>query len=362
MKLVVDLRMINMSGIGTYLKNIIPGILPLFDEVAALGNPEELSNFQWVSDIHVIPFTKKIYSIQEQLLYSKVIPVCDVYWSPHINAPLLPTKAKKIVVTIHDAFHLSSINKMSFAGKLYAKLLFNNAAKKSEFIFTVSEFSKSEILKYSGVKPGKVHVVYCGVNVSLFNERATDVAVNNLPENYLLYVGNVKPHKNLLTLLKAYNNLSNSLKTKYNIVIIGRKEGFITSDNELDTYISNNSLQDKIIFTGYVQDNAVPAIYKKATLFIFPSLYEGFGLPVLESLAVGTPVISSDAASLPEVGGCAVTYFNPYDCNELSSKIIFALTNPDASVQLLKNASAQTDMFTWQKSVDRHLVAFKSSI
>lgn len=363
MKLAVDVRMINASGIGTYLKNVLPGLLHLFDEVIVLGNIDELQKFSWFSRVTAIAFEAKIYSLAEQLQYPGIIPECDIFWTPHFNAPLLPIKAKKRVVTIHDVYHLSKDNEVTLFHKLYAKLLLKNAVNRSAAILTVSEFSKSEITRYTGANPAKIDVVYCGVDRLFFEGNKQPAgAVLSLPTKYILFVGNVKPHKNLITLLKAYNALEKGLQDNYKLVIIGKKEGFITQDSNLMGYIETNGLTNNILFTGYLEDYLIPIIYKKAALFVFPSLYEGFGLPVLEALAAGTPVLSSDAASLPEVGGDAVEYFKPLNVESLTSKISHALHQSRRTPEFLAKAEKQTALFSWQLSVENHIAAFKKII
>jgi len=360
MKLVIDIRLINVSGIGTYLKNVIPGILSSFDfdQIVVLGNTQEIVCFDWSKDVEIIEFNAKIYSIKEQLLYPIIIPRCDVFWCPHFNLPIFSIKAKKTVVTIHDVNHLTAIAPISFLKKKYAHLLFQNAVSKADLVFTVSEFSKRELMKYTTINAEKIEVVYCGVNKSFFDE-TNQSSSRTLPIDYILYVGNIKPHKNLIVLLQAYSILSAEYKSKYQLVIIGKKEGFITEDKEIFEYIISNNLESHITFTGYVDDSDLPAIYQNAALFVFPSLYEGFGLPILEAIASKTLVISSNAASLPEIGGEAVLYFDPKNHFELAEKITNAIENTTNRLFLLKQGDIQLAKFTWQKSIENHLNGFK---
>ncbi|WP_269224330.1 glycosyltransferase family 1 protein [Flavobacterium sp. IMCC34518] len=358
MKLVIDIRLINASGIGTYLKNIVPGILDIFDQVIVLGNTKEISRFHWNNRVEIIEFNAKIYSLKEQILYPIVVPKCDIFWAPHFNVPLLPIKAQKIVTTIHDLNHLAGVSPISMVKKKYAELLFQNAVKKANLIFTVSEFSKKELLKYTSVFPNKIKVVYCGVNKYFFQNTINDTDLK-LPSNYILYVGNVKPHKNLMILLKAYCLLSKELKSKYQLVIIGKKEGFITRDKQIDNYIKSHNLQHQITFTGYIDDLDLPKIYQEASLFVFPSLYEGFGLPILEALAAGTMVISSNASSLPEIGGEAVIYFDPNDHTELIQKITKYLEKGTDNSFLRSQSEIQLGKFTWEKAIENHIQGFK---
>ena len=358
MKLVIDLRMINVSGIGTYLKNVIPGIIENFDDVEVIGNIEEIKKFSWSVALKIIEFNEKIYSIKEQLKFSKVIPICDVFWCPHFNVPLFAIKAKKIITTIYDVNHLSGINKSSFLKKQYAKILYINATKKSDVIITISEFSKLEIIKYTGVDASKIQLIYCGVNQEFFSNRDIQLQKLELPTKYILYVGNVKPHKNLITLLKSYSILTNEFKSEYKIVIVGKKEGFITEENEIFDFINYNNINENVFFTGYINDSQIPNVYKKASLFVFPSMYEGFGLPILEAMSCNVPVISSDAASLKEVGGVAVEYFPPLDYKQLSIKIVKVLQNLTLQKDLISKGKQQIEKFSWQIAIKKHIAIF----
>ena len=358
MKLVIDVRLINASGIGTYLKNIIPGILHAFDEVTVLGNTAEIKLFDWSKNVEIIEFNAAIYSIKEQIQYPFVVPKCDILWCPHFNVPIFSVKANKIVTTIHDVYHLSINASISYIKKNYAKVLFQNAVRKSKMIFTVSEFSKSEILKYTNANSEKLKIVYCGVDKSFFRNTKFSSDLK-LPQNYILYVGNIKPHKNLIVLLKAYVSLPEEFKSKYQLVFVGKKEGFLTEDNQIQDFIISNNLQKHITFTGYIEDSEIPKIYHEARLFVFPSLYEGFGLPILEALASQTKVVSSNAASLPEVGGEAVLYFDPNNYLELAEIIKNNIEDSPKNEFLLAKGGKQLEKFTWEKSIEEHLKAFK---
>lgn len=357
MKLVIDIRLINASGIGRYLKNILPDIIEEFSQVVVLGNKEEIAEFEWAEKVEIIEFNAGIYSIKEQFLYPFIIPKCDVFWCPHFNFPIFPIRAGKKVVTIHDVNHLTGISPISILKKAYAYLLFKTAVLKTDLIFTVSEFSKTEIIKYTSAKTEKIKVVYCGVDISFFEEFKNEESLR-LPQNYILYVGNVKPHKNLIILLKAYSTFPDEFKSKFQLLIVGKKDGFRTKDDYLDTYIKSNNLEENIIFTGHIDDSFLACFYQKASLFVFPSFYEGFGLPILEALASGTAVISSNTSSLPEIGGDAVVYFDPTNYIELAQKIKDCLEDTNISQKKIEQRGVQLKKFTWKKSIENHLEEF----
>ena len=146
--------------------------------------------------------------------------------------------------------------------------------------------------------------------------------------------------------LKHINNL--------NLVIVGKKEGFITGDNEITYLIQNSSfLQNRVYFTGYVADEEIPVIYNLASLFVFPSLYEGFGFPPLEAMATGTPVVASNAASIPEVCGDAALYFDPLDMEDIAVKILKVIQNDDMKKTLIRKGFNQVKKYSWEKSANK---------
>ena len=148
MLLVIDFRMHKASGIGTYIKSLLPFLVENF-EIVLLGNRDEIVSYEWSKSVKVIKCECKIYSIKEQLELPLKIPKCDIFWSPHYNIPILPIRAKFRVVTIHDAFHLAFYDTLNFMQKIYAKTIFNQALSRSDVVFSVSEFSRIEILKYT---------------------------------------------------------------------------------------------------------------------------------------------------------------------------------------------------------------------
>ena len=222
--LCIDARMARSSGIGTCIRQLVP----FFNQppyrvillVGSLGQP-------WCKDIEQICFDAKIYSIREQLLFPLKIPRCDLFWSPHYNVPLLPIRAKKRIVTIHDVCHLALANTFSFAEKTYAKFVMNRAMCLSDAIVTDSIFSRDEMLKYLGNPNTKIQIVPVGVSQSQF-QRVIDPSTlatlrkkYRLPEKFVLFVGNLKPHKNLSGLLSAFSQISNP---QLALVIVGKSK------------------------------------------------------------------------------------------------------------------------------------------
>lgn len=322
MNITIDARMINASGIGTVIKNVLKRMIYLKPEwqFNILGDEKELSYFDFLKEknVKIIDCKAAIYSIKEQLKLIQYIPkTTDVFWSPHYNIPIF--YSGKLIVTVHDVFHLAMPQFVQgIHKKIYAKFMFNRVKKQANQIITVSQFTADELYRIVGVPKEKIKVIYNGIDEDWFNIKLGK-RVYNKP--YILYVGNVKPHKNLITLIKAFSEVKD--KIEQDLIIVGKKDGFITGDNKLNEFINNN--KDRIIFTGYVKDNILKQYYKQADIFVFPSLYEGFGLPPLEALAAGCKkIICSDIPAIREIYNNSIIYFNPYSVDDISRTLIQA--------------------------------------
>ncbi|MEW6108485.1 MAG: glycosyltransferase family 1 protein [Nitrospirota bacterium] len=363
-EIAVDARMINASGIGTYLQNILPAICSTYNTVL-LGDRKELQPYK----ADVIEFSAPIYSIKELATLPFKIPACKVFWSPHFNVPIIALPAKHVVTTIHDVFHLAFFNTLNSKQKVYAKFFYNHAAKQSDAIITVSNFSKQEISKYTSAKAEQIKVIYNGVHQNTFARAfsATEAEEINrkyaLPQRYILFVGNVKPHKNLITLIEALDAV---LKKDENLflVIVGKKDGFITGDHQVGKLIEDSQLlKERTQFTGFAEQEDLPFIYQRASLFVMPSLYEGFGLPPLEAMSANTLTAVSDQASLPEVCKNGALYFNPYDKKAIRHVIEKALNlTTEEETELKRKASEVSQSYSWEKARQEHIKLFNEYI
>ena len=327
--LCLDARMYRHSGIGVYLLQQIRQLqldptIDLILLVPQLNIPE-------FRGIRQIKFNAAIYTLKEQWLFPFRIPRCDIFWSPHYNVPLMRVKASERWVTVHDIYHLRFGHTLSFFQRWYAHILMKAAVSLSKKIYTVSVFSKKEILDYFDVEE-KIQVIPNVVETEKFSrfypaESVKDVLTKyKIKTPYILFVGNIKQHKNVITLIQAFECIMNEIMS-FTLVIVGQKEGFITGDNEVGQYIQTHpDLLGRICFTDQVLHDELPMLYQQADLFVFPSLYEGFGYPPLEALAAGTNVLCSNAGPMPEVCGDRVTYFNPTDVQALASLMVKALS------------------------------------
>jgi len=346
--LAIDCRMYNVSGIGTYLKNVLAGLIASDRYLITCLGYEELRKESWFNRVTFIPLKSRVLHPSEQLEIYRKVPKCDIYFTPHFNTPWIkPRRVKKLVSTIHDVYHLANPEKYSKFLLSYIRLLVWFTVRNASKIITVSNFSRKEIIRFFPRAEEKLVVSHLGVTSDFDN--GTTTATDG---KYLLYVGNVKPHKNIDAVIKALPLLKDK---DVRLIIIGKKEGFYSQYANTDALIA--TLKDRVIFTGYVDDKLLKQYYRNAALFVFPSKYEGFGLPVLEAMKFKIPIIASEAASIPEVGGDAIHYFNPGNVEEIAGMIDDVLAGKLSFDY--NRYDAQLRRFDWAKTIETHLNILK---
>lgn len=224
---------------------------------------------------------------------------------------------------------------------------------KVDAIITISEFIKKEIISLLGINPAKIYVTPLGVDHSF---TPGGKVMKELPNKYILFLGNLEPRKNLLTLLNAYRSIPGNLRDRYPLVIAGAS-GWHTK--ELKKTLRLFQSDEKPILTGYVPQKLLPSLYRGASLFVYPSFYEGFGLPIIEAMASGVPVITSNISSFPEVVGDAGLLVNPYDADELKEAMIKVLEDPKIRKELSEKGMERAKLFSWEKCASGTLTVYQ---
>jgi len=342
----IDLRMYRMSGIGRYLRNLIPLVLPLIQSkrIRVIGDPVELRMQGWSGDsrIEVFASSAGVYGFQEQaLVWSGAFRDTDLLWVPHYSAPLL--YSGKLAVTIHDVCHLALPESLkNTVERMYARVLFWSVARKADAIFCVSEFTAREVQRYLNVPESKIKVTYLGRDAKWDTRVSPHVEDDGVP--YFLFVGNVKPNKNLIVLLKAFREVIERIP--HRLVIVGRTAEMKTVDGNVMKETAG--LGNRVHFTGEISDEELMRYYQGAEALVFPSLYEGFGLPLLEAMSSGCPVLCSNASSLPEVGGDAVLYFDPRSTANLAAELLRFAQTPEMRSQLVELGRSRLEMFSYE--------------
>ena len=247
-KIAIDCRMINNSGVGTYLREILPYLLETQNKFLLIGNKEKLKEFLKYGNTEILECDIKIFSLQELFLFPvKKINQCDVYYSPNFNIALgikVP-----IYLTIHDVIFLDMPELTSKLGYIIRKFYYKLAYKKSQEIFTVSNFSRKRIEEHLG-KEKKIIVTYNGVSKYILEKSNEEY----IKKDYIIFVGNIKKHKGLKTLLEAFKLVKKVDKT-LKLVIVGNQNNFRTKDKKVIKLLEDKTLHRDIIFTGYIDNN-----------------------------------------------------------------------------------------------------------
>ncbi|EKE20082.1 MAG: glycosyl transferase, group 1 [uncultured bacterium] len=277
----------------------------------------------------------------------------EVLWIGLHNLPWFRRPSLKTVVTIHDLAFKFFPEYFTRKDLFKLNLLADHAIKKADKIIAISNSTKKDILKlYPEVSVEKISVVHHGFNAELFQKEipledsARILETYNLkPETYLLYIGAIQPRKNLEVLISAFEKIKES-KPELKLVFAGEKAWMWEG---VAKRIENSSFKKDIIITGKVPFCDMPVLLKNASIFVFPSLYEGFGIPVLEAFASGVPVICANNSSLPEVGGDASLYFEGNSATDLQEKIQSILESPALREELVKRGTERVKEFSWEK-------------
>lgn len=337
----------NWSGIGRYCTNLIKQFssMDLRDDLSLITS---LDDDNKLNDFPKIKCASKVYGIKEQIeiptlsLKNKI----DLYHFPHFVFPVI--NYGKTILTIHDLTPLLFPEYFSKTARFYMKSLISIAKYRANKIIAVSNNTKHDLIEKFKFPEHKIKVIYNGVEECYrVNKNKEDLNYIKMKyktgDRFILYVGNIKPHKNIPRLLKALARLSIDIK----LVIVGRKD---KAYDKVFKVIKEEKLQNRVIFTGFVPDDDLINIYNAATVFIYPSLYEGFGLPPLEAMACGTPVITSNVSSLPEVVGNAAITVDPYDIEKIAFSMTEILTNSSLQDKLIKKGKERVNLFSWKKT------------
>jgi glycosyltransferase involved in cell wall biosynthesis len=394
MKIGIDARFYGPvgKGLGRYTQEVVDNIIKITAaETADSGEAEFfyvifLSPDNFDEFTAVAPNIKKVklscawYGWKEQLVFPWAIwrENLDLVHFPHFNVPILtPTK---FIVTIHDLIltHFPTVrattrHRFWYYFKNFAyHLVILSALRRAQKIITVSEFTKADIRDKFAVAADKIVVTYEGVanlakgHDSLFVAKLDNqetLAAYHIPNHkFLLYVGNAYPHKNLEILLKVFVRLQ-AVSPGYRLVLVGKLDYFYariqTAARALNLWQPGN-INSPVIFPGYVPDAQLAVFYAEAQLYIFPSLYEGFGLPPLEAMAQGCPVVSSDRSSLPEILGDAAVYFNPIGEADMLEKIQQVLNNQDLAADLRQRGRDQAKKYNWWECANQTLAVYRA--
>lgn len=379
-------------GSGRYINNLIKNLLMIennddfksiksgsnsWDEYVFTGNYTTDENLHIFEDL-INSFPQKKISLNFNLISQrqlekagqKKFPAIEMkgFKSDILHCPdyiIPPTFNKNIVLTIHDMsfFRFPEFNFEWFVKK-YQKMVAQNA-KKAKFIIADSLSTKNDIVKYLKTDPSKINVVYLASEdiFKILDEDDIDIKVlqkYGINSNFILSVGTIEPRKNFKTLIRAFDLLKKKYKFKNLKLVIAGKTGW-KSEETFDIY-NNSKNKENIIFTGEISDYDLVQLYNMASIFVYPSIFEGFGFPVLEAMSCGLPVIASNTSSIPEVLQHPDLLFNPFDEKEICIKMDEILLNDNLNSYVRKQCLINSKKFSWSKTAAETLAVYRNCI
>lgn len=369
MKIGIDARVIDKyPGLGRACINLIKGIASIdkknryliFGSSSSLGFLKGYHNFQ------IIEVGFPVLSLRTLLRFGRIVEKegADILHSPFQITTIFPSCP--MVITVHDMMDLFYNDAFShhpfyidFALRAFFRFAIPRTVSKATKIIAVSENTKRDIIKYLHTPNEKVKVVLHGVEETfrpIQDEKLWRKVRKKyrLPERYVLYLGSTKPYKNLGNALEAFAKLKRLEDNPEDIrLVIGGLRHFTRSN--LDEKIENYGIETDVVNIGYVAEEDLPVVYSMAELFLFPSLWEGFGLPALEAMACGVPVVTSNTSSLPEVVGDAGILVNPEDTNAIARGMQRLLNDRILKKKLAKKSIERARRFSWEEAAKKTL-------
>jgi len=323
----------------------------------------ELLNVEETPNLHLIvlpDISPSMRLLWEQISFPKLAinQHLDLLHSLHYTMPL--AYPGRTVVTFHDMTFFLFPHHHTLPKRYFFRFFIRASSRQAVALIADSESTRQDAIRLVGVSPGKIFTVQLGVTQEFRPMRDNTILQQarqkyHLPEHYLLYVGMIEPRKNLPTLLQAYAAVADQMPD-HRLVVVGPKGWMV--ENILQQAGQLN-ISDKVYFTGYVEQVDLPLIYNMADVFIYPSVYEGFGLPVLEAMACGTPVITSNVSSMPEIIGDAGVLVTPNDSQALARSLLELINDPMERQRLSIRGLERAAAFTWKRTAEKTIAVYR---
>ncbi|HSF42390.1 MAG TPA: glycosyltransferase family 1 protein [Thermoanaerobaculia bacterium] len=357
----IDARKIQDFGIGTYVRNLVRSLAAIDSEnryvlLAKPADQESLrdlpANFQVATESSPVYSVREIVALSWHLYRRKL----DLYHSTHYVLPAW--LQSKVVVTIHDIIHLLYPEFLpSNLAFLYAQRMIRRSLTRGDRIIAVSQNTRSDLMHHFDVDGRKIQVVHNGVE-DIFRKPLPPEDLDRwlrdlgISRPYLLFVGNPKPHKNLDNVVKAYARARRLAQFDAPLICVGHRDGSEFKIRQRAEYLG---VGDRVRLLGHVAQEALPAIYQGATLFLYPTLYEGFGLPVIEAMASGVAVITSNTSALKEIAEGYAHLVDPLDIDGMAKAIARCMGDPEHRASLAKLGLRRSEDFRWDRAARKTL-------
>lgn len=364
----IDARKIQDFGIGTYVRNLIQGLARIDSDnrYILLCRPQDRDLLRGLPEnFFPVAESAPVYSVRELVALSWHLWNfgLDLYHSTHYVLPAFVRSP--VVVTIHDIIHLLYPDFLpSRFAFLYAQQMIRRSLTRGDRVIAVSQNTRTDLMQYFDIDGRRIEVVYNGVDET-FRQKRADEEVERWLRNlgierpYLLFVGNPKPHKNLDNVVKAYARARQLTSMDVPLVCVGARSGSEFKIRQRAEYLG---IADKVRLLGHVAQEALPAIYQGASLFLYPTLYEGFGLPVVEAMASGVPVITSNNSALKEIAEGYASLVDPLDIEGMAKAIAYLMGDPERRANLARLGARRAEDFRWDETARRTLEIYLSVI
>ena len=372
MKIGIDARMYSseFTGIGRYVYELVQQLLEIDkkNEYVLFMNQPEFDEFEPKSKrITKVLVNAKHYSLAEQVRFWWKIRKAkvDLMHFTHFNAPIL--YRRPTVVTIHDltlSFYPGKKMNSWFYRMAYNAVL-QNAAKHASRIISVSKNTKQDLIDITHTSPSKVEVVYEGVGDNFGPREDKEALMDmlkkyNITKEFMLYTGVWRSHKNLVNMIRAFGLLCEDEGFEPQLVITGQENPYYP---EIKRTVTELGLEHKVIFTGLVPEDELVALYQAAKMYVFPSLYEGFGLPPLEAMRCGTPVIASKVSCIPEICGEEnALFFDPYDPEDIANTMRKLWLDEELARELRERGLVHSRKFSWKKMAEKTMEVYTEAL
>ena len=362
----------NYTGLGNYARNLLSGLAEFYQEneyhlyvPSVIRNNETnifLNNptFKTHASHAAIKAYWRSFSICHQLKEDGI----ELFHGLSHELPLnISSSGIKSIVTCHDLISLKFPEWYPALDRMMYNFKFKRSCRNADTIIAISENTKNDIIKYYAIDPQKIQVVYPSFdNVFLQSKDSSENEIIlkqlALPKDYLLYVGSVTERKNLLSIIKAIEMLS--AENQLPLVVVGNGRGY---KKKIQEYISEKNLKQKIIWLENISDNTIlRAIYQQAQIFIYPSFYEGFGMPVMEAMLCKTPVITSNTSSLPEAGGPDSFYVDPQSAEQIAEGIEKILSDEALRNTMIEKGFSYVQKFSGKKTASDIISVYQQTL
>ncbi len=382
LKVVVDATPLlpKPSGVGFYIFNLIESLYKLQSQndfqlgisyqpslkkwlSYNLSPPENISSY---SNLYVLPIPVRIANLLSLIPGSPLFRFEQYLGFPDVmhgtNYTVFPCKGTLNLMSLYDLSFMKYPEYVNSAVKQYTKRV-KQSLQWTDAILTISESSKRDIVEYLQIPPDRIFVTPLASRYHV--NYLTDELIARIDKNidydfsqpYLLFVSTIEPRKNITAIISAFNLLKSKYKIPHHLVLIGQK-GW--KYEPIFEEIGRSSWKEEIHHLDYLSDELVALFYSRADVFVYPSHYEGFGLPVLEAMTLGAPVVTSNTSSLPEVAGDAALLINPDDVEELADAILQIISDSQLRAQLVKKGKDQASLFSWERTARETLQVYKS--